>query len=345
MKNENPILVALSHGLKTDLFPLVGAGMVVLGIGFDGDVDDDLFPVSATTMVQYWAGPATRLRARGYAVRGDVPDGGAVFDRVIVHVPKQMDEMQYLLAAGWRVLKPGGDLIAVAANDAGGSRLGPVLSDAGLDVSESSKAKCRVVRVVKSGVDVPDAPLIQWLGYGTFRVHPDTQMTTCPGLFSWDRVDAGSALLRDHLPSDLSGVGADFGCGYGFLSRTVLNQCAGVTLLHGLDADARAVAAAIINMQPDGERFRGHHVDIPAGSGLTGLDFIVMNPPFHTGARESHDLGRAFIARAHESLRKGGIMVMVANAHLGYEVDLNRLFSAVNKLYEGGVFKIYQCVK
>lgn len=341
MKHENPILVALSHGLKSDLFPPVGPGAAVLAIGFDGDVDDSLFPAAITTMVQYWAGPATRLRARGYVVRGDVPDGGVVFDRVIVHVPKQMDEMQYLLAAGWRVLKPGGDLIAVAANDAGGSRLGPVLNDAGLDVSELSKAKCRVVRVMKDGANIP----VDWLEYGAFRVNPDTQMTTCPGLFSWDRVDVGSALLRDHLPSTLSGVGADFGCGYGFLSHTVMDRCAGVTLLHGLDADARAVAAATMNMKLYGDRFRGHHVDIPAGSQLTGLDFIVMNPPFHTGARESHDLGRAFIARAQESLRKGGIMVMVANAHLGYEVDLNRLFSAVNKLYEGGVFKIYQCVK
>lgn len=340
MKHENPILVALSHGLKSDLFPPVGTGAAVLAIGFDGDVDDSLFPAAITTMVQYWAGPAARLRALGYAVRGDVP-ADATFDRVIVHTPKQMDEMQYLLAAGWRVLSPGGDLIAVAANDAGGARLGPVLRDAGLDISESSKAKCRVVRVIKNDVDVPR----DWLAHGDFRVHPDTGMTTCPGLFSWDRVDAGSALLCDHLPADLSGVGADFGCGYGFLSRAVLDRCARVTCLHGLDADSRAVAAAGANMQSDGSRFCGHHVDIPSGSGLTGLDFIVMNPPFHTGARESHDLGRAFIARAHDALRKNGTLVMVANAHLGYEADLMRLFSAVNKLYEGGVFKIYQCVK
>ena len=42
-----------------------------------------------------------------------------------------------------------------------------------------------------------------------------------PGVFSWDRIDPGSALLLVHLPA-LSGRGADLGCGIGVLARSVL---------------------------------------------------------------------------------------------------------------------------
>ena len=42
-----------------------------------------------------------------------------------------------------------------------------------------------------------------------------------PGVFSWNRIDPGSALLAQTLPA-LSGKGADFGCGVGYLAHTVL---------------------------------------------------------------------------------------------------------------------------
>jgi 16S rRNA (guanine1207-N2)-methyltransferase len=40
-------------------------------------------------------------------------------------------------------------------------------------------------------------------------------------VFSWDRIDPGTALLMQHLPA-LSGRGADIGCGIGILARAVL---------------------------------------------------------------------------------------------------------------------------
>ncbi|HCJ19591.1 MAG TPA: methyltransferase, partial [Hyphomonas sp.] len=32
-----------------------------------------------------------------------------------------------------------------------------------------------------------------------------------PGLFSWNRIDAGSELLADSVPENIRGRGADFG--------------------------------------------------------------------------------------------------------------------------------------
>ena len=44
-----------------------------------------------------------------------------------------------------------------------------------------------------------------------------------PGVFAWDRVDPGTALLAQVLPS-LKGAGADLGCGFGALSLVALRS-------------------------------------------------------------------------------------------------------------------------
>ena len=51
-----------------------------------------------------------------------------------------------------------------------------------------------------------------------------------PGVFAWDRIDPASALLVEHLPSDLAGKGADLGAGYGYLSAEILSRCAKVSV-------------------------------------------------------------------------------------------------------------------
>ena len=46
----------------------------------------------------------------------------------------------------------------------------------------------------------------------------DDSFTTAPGMFSHDRIDAGSELLASRLPTDFAGDAADFGAGWGYLS-------------------------------------------------------------------------------------------------------------------------------
>ena len=78
---------------------------------------------------------------------------------------------------------------------------------------------------------------------------------------------------------------------------------------------------------------------------LEGLDFVVMNPPFHDGGAEDRSLGQGFIRRAHAMLRKGGAAWLVANRHLPYEVVLGEAFGAVSLRAENGGFKVYEARK
>ena len=71
-------------------------------------------------------------------------------------------------------------------------------------------------------------------------------------------------------------------------------------------------------------------------NGLTNLDFVVMNPPFHEGGIENQALGQGFIKRAAQVLRTGGWCWLTANRHLPYEAILKPLFRDVTIVAEEG---------
>ena len=74
-------------------------------------------------------------------------------------------------------------------------------------------------------------------------------------------------------------------------------------------------------------------------------DFVVSNPPFHDGGAEDRRLGWAFIRKAAEMLRKGGVLWLVANRHLPYEAELNAAFARVRPVADQGGYKVFEAVK
>lgn len=259
-------------------------------------------------------------------------------DVAVIAAPPGTLERRYVLALALRALRPGGALTAVAPKDKGGSRLGKELEAFGCEVVETGRQHQRIaqVRKVTEPVGLDDA-----ISQGGPQVAPRLGLWSQPGVFSWDRPDPGSHLLVAGLPA-LSGRGADLGCGVGVLARAVLTSAA-VTQLELVDIDGRAVAAARCNVQDPRARF--HWADARGAPDLADLDFVVMNPPFHDAGAEDRELGRAFIRRAHQVLRRGGVLWLVANRHLPYEAVLVELFSKAALKSEAQGFKVYEARK
>jgi 16S rRNA (guanine1207-N2)-methyltransferase len=65
-----------------------------------------------------------------------------------------------------------------------------------------------------------------------------------------------------------------------------------------------------------------------------------MNPPFHSGQATDVDLGRAFLATAAASLRRGGKLFLVANRQLPYEAVLDSLGLRWRKPAEDKTYKL-----
>lgn len=263
-------------------------------------------------------------------------------EEAMVYAPPGVLERRYVLALALRALKVGGRLDVMAPKDRGGSRLGKELSAFGLAFGETAKAHHRRCVVVgpEASPDLEKA-LEAAIAAGGPQQVAGLEAWSQPGVFAWDRIDAGSALLAAHLPP-LKGAGADLGCGYGALATVVLRSPA-VTSLRVVDLDRRAVEAARRNVTDPRVTF--DWADARALEDSGDLDFVVMNPPFHDGGTEDRRLGQAFVRKAAGLLKKGGTLWLVANRHLPYEAELNAAFKRVRPVTDGGGYKLFEATK
>ncbi|QUD86094.1 class I SAM-dependent methyltransferase [Phenylobacterium montanum] len=272
--------------------------------------------------------------------RGPIEDlATASLTRAVVLAPPGVLERRYVLAHALRALQDGGELVALAPKDRGGSRLKKELEGFGCAVIETAKRHHRICQVRR-----PPTPtgLDAAIAEGGRQIAKQLGLWSQPGVFSWDRVDPGTALLLSHAGS-LSGRGADFGCGVGVLALKVLASPA-VTGLALIDIDARAIAAARRNVDDPRVTFLQHDLRTPP-PGLADLDFVVMNPPFHMAGAEDRSLGQTFIRRAAAALRRGGVCRLVANIGMPYEAVLAECFSAVTPLGQGAGYKLFEARK
>ena len=257
----------------------------------------------------------------------------------VVYAPPGTIERRYVLARMLSALAVGATLTALAPKDKGGSRLAGDLEAFGCSVHDTPRSHHRIVTTTRPSVliGVEDA-----IRAGTYQQHPAHGLWTHPGVFSWDRIDEGSALLLNHLPN-FHGCGADLGCGIGVLSTHVL-QSPGVRALTLMDIDRRAIGCAEKNITDPRASFLW--ADLRKGSmPQAPLDFVVTNPPFHDHGVEDQSLGQCFITRAAAMLKKGGQLWLTANRHLPYEELLARHFSRVSKIADADGFKIIHAEK
>ena len=164
---------------------------------------------------------------------------------------------------------------------------------------------------------------------------------TATGGFSEGVVDAGSKLLADSLPDDISGAVADFGAGWGYLSLRAAERYS-LFALHLYEAHFPSLEAARRNLaaRAPGTDCRFFWHDLLSEPVEQRYDVILMNPPFHHGRAAEPDMGRAMIGVAAKSLRPGGRLFLVANRGLPYEPALREGFSRHGELRRDETYKI-----
>jgi len=246
-------------------------------------------------------------------------------------------ERRYVLAQSLRALRPGGALIALAPRNRGGTRLRGEFAEFGIEATETARSHYRLCEGTRPAQPKELEPAIV---AGGPQFVAATGLWSQPGIFSWNRIDAGSGLLAAHLPL-FEGCGADLGCGTGYLARRVL-ESERVTSLALVDVDRRAVDAARRNIADPRAGVHWSGATAPLAS---GLDFVVTNPPFHEGGDENRALGTAVARAAAGALRKGGELWLVANSHLAYAPALSENFAAVSVVAQDQAFRVYRAVK
>lgn len=271
------------------------------------------------------------LALRGFDVHPALPPGphGAA----IVCLPRARDHARALVAEAAAAVVPGGPVIVDGQKTDG---VEAMLRDLRGRVALSDP----VVKAHGRLVSFAAGPgLEEWLARAA---SVPGGFVTRPGVFSADGPDRGSALLAQALPGDLRGVGVDLGAGWGYLARAVLAR-PGVTRLDLVEADAVALTCARENVTDPRAHF--HWADATTFRPARPADWVVCNPPFHTGRAADPGLGAAFIAAAARMLAPHGTLWLVANRHLPYDRILTPLFREIAEIGQDAAFRLTRAAR
>jgi len=264
----------------------------------------------------------------------------------ILFVPsKQRIESLGLLAYGLLNLKVGGFLSFCCSNQLGAGGFVTRIKEVFPSLEIESAKKCRYFTLTlrEELTHKQKEILDSWSKAASSSVVPNSDYKSVPGIFGWNKIDKGSELLISTLPK-LNGRGADLGAGYGYLSHQVLSKNDSIEHISLLEADLRSVHCAKENLKTWKEKCSFHWCDVTNPSlsgGLGTFDWIVMNPPFHDDSLVDQDLGKEFIRSASKLLKKDGMLYMVANSFLAYEILLEENFTKVEKVLKENGFKVF----
>ena len=165
---------------------------------------------------------------------GDVFPKSIDWDFVLLPIPKERRYSRTLLLAAWNALKPDGQLLVAGPTKKGAKA---VIKDAERVFGNASvlgyRNHYRVAASIRQGA-LPD-PLpkeFQQNGIAPGTMHQvvierpqgTLSLETHPGIFSWEELDEGTALLLEHLEIEPNSRAWEVGCGYGVIG---LSGCCG----------------------------------------------------------------------------------------------------------------------
>jgi len=165
-----------------------------------------------------------------------------------------------------------------------------------------------------------------------------------PGVFGWNKVDRGSALLAGYVNGLLAkkkspGSVLDLGCGYGYL--LLATEALHFSKRHGTDNNAAAVDAAKASFARAGLAVQVTLDD--CGAQLEGgYDWILCNPPFHQGFSTSSALAEKFLSQIKRLLSPQGKALVVVNQFIPVERVAQGKFNHIETVLNEHGFKVLE---
>ncbi|MGI5488507.1 class I SAM-dependent methyltransferase [Microtetraspora malaysiensis] len=138
------------------------------------------------------------------------------------------------------------------------------------------------------------------------------RLETDRGVFSPDRIDAGTRVLLESVPPPpAEGDLLDLGCGYGPIALTMASRAPGATVW-AVDVNRRSVELCARNAEAAGlDKVRSVHVDEVPGD--VRFRAIWSNPAIRIGKQALHEM----LTRWLDRLTPDGVAYLVVQKHLG----------------------------
>ena len=241
------------------------------------------------------------------------------FQTILYRISKEKAVVHHLIKTAWRLLRSGGELVLYGAKNEGiKTYLDKAGSLFGRRADISKHGGFYLGRLSRS--DAAAGTRLDDQDYAQLRVigeQNDIPFLSKPGLFGWNKIDPGSALLAAQLPAVLANCKTppqsllDLGCGYGYLTL-LAHQLQPFQRLVASDNNAAALLACQANFAA--RNITGEVIADDCGKSLiTPFDLILCNPPFHRGFEHDQALTEHFLAAAARLLTASGRALFVVN--------------------------------
>lgn len=290
-----------------------------------------------TLSCEQWFRPEfNRLVSAGYRVASDLEEDLRSGSCAIVMLTRNRRHNEYKIANAWNALGPEGRLI-VTGNKTDG--IGSIRKWFGSHAAiTDSYSKFHAIVFWADKASNPDISVesIRKLINGYHLAE---------GMFSSAGPDSGSKALVETFNDEVGGKIADLGAGWGYLSNELIRRSSNVSAIDLFEADYHALEAAKANVSSGGIDLSFHWIDVTSEFRKKPYDWVIMNPPFHSGRAAEPGLGQRFIEVAASTLPRGGKMLMVANRNLPYEKTIETCFRSFEQLGEHDGFKVLKAHK
>ncbi|MGX5830417.1 class I SAM-dependent methyltransferase [Mesorhizobium sp. 43Arga] len=327
-------LKTLFHPFEVEALSLPRKGERVLFLGAEPGLRLPSGFEATLHLVQGFRPYFRALQAAGFTVTPQTEGDG--FEAALVLAGRHRGQNELRIAEALERVTPGGLVVIAGGKDDGIASLRKRVDE--LVPLDGHMPKYHGIAFwLRRPVDVQAAATLRAANPALLI---EERFHTAPGMFSFDRVDAGSKLLVDNLPGDLRGHAADFCAGWGYVAAEMAARSSGLSGLDLYEADFDALEASKGNLASTvAQGF--FWTDLLAEPVERRYDVIAMNPPFHRSRAAEPEIGAGMIRAAAKALKAGGRLFMVANRQLPYEPVLSAAFASHAELARDGMFKVF----
>lgn len=268
------------------------------------------------------------------------------FDAIVIYYPKAKNRFDYYLSMASKLLNTNGLIYVVGEKKGGIKSCDKGLKPFVIKANKIDAARHCMLYIGASNGVVCKKSIEQWYSSTALDIEVTGEtisltLFSLPGTFSANRLDEGTELLLKTMTT-VSGKGLDFGCGCGVISAAVGKRFG--TTMTAIDVDALAISSS--NKTFEYNKIEANSL---ASNGLSSLinkaekfDFIVTNPPFHTGIDTDYNITEQFIQQSKKVLKTQYDFWMVANAFLPYPDLFKHYLKPVDIKSKNKRFNIYR---
>jgi len=270
------------------------------------------------------------------------------FASIVYRVSKERPLVHHCINESYRHLMTDGSLHLVGSKE-DGIRTHGRNAEQVFGTPEHAKKQGDVYRVSLQRGDETGEDGMQWLDCKEYsHLRPctvgDMHFISKPGVFGWNKVDRGSALLAEQAHKLITnrknaGTVLDLGCGYGYLLLATADIP--FSARWATDNNAAAVQAAEASFA---RQHLAVHVSLDdcAEHLQERFDLILCNPPFHQGFSTSNALAVKFLTQIRRLLAPGGRALVVVNQFIPLEKAAAETFEKIDTVAQEQGFKVVQ---